>query len=367
MSKYFKGKSFKIYYSKSIESLLKKCPNIQFLSLFLKNNGIFESILPLITKYCHYLNEFDVTLKDRRTEPELNEEFLRLFGPKLKYISCGANLDLNSFHELFSIEKKSFTLFSILIPRFNSPERVVGLNLKKLKELNIDIFPQNHLFAEVLQKFHKIRHLGLILYTTNENSVINAFKESPVLQNLIELKYRGCGAAERWNHFLDSLQQLYEKLPKLKAIEIGPVWVKDFSLLGQQLSPLKAFPELKRLKLDLILVFKAQNKKSRDNISLKAFEEFQNITHLSLGINVRQLNTKILTNIDTYLPKLQYLYINPKIITDEEGVKQMAESLSRLSSLHTIDLRLKYRDISLLLEAKVIEKRRKIRNISINN
>ena len=225
MSKYFKGKSFKIYYSKSIESLLKKCPNIQFLSLFLKNNGIFESILPLITKCCRYLNEFNVTLKDRRTEPELNEEFLRLFGPKLKYISCGANLDLNSFPNLYSIEKKSFSLFNIVIPRFTSPERAVALNLMKLKELIIDIYPQNDVFPEVLQKFHKIRQLGLILYTINENSVINSFKGSSILQNLIELKYRGCGTAEKSNQFFDSLKQFAEKFPKLKNIEISPIWV----------------------------------------------------------------------------------------------------------------------------------------------
>ena len=126
-------------YLKSIESILKKCPNIQTMSLFLENNTIFKSILHLIIKYCRYLNEFDVSLKDRR-EPELNEEFLRLFSQKLKYISCGENLDFNLFPNLYSIAKKSDWFQSF------PPQRLLALNLKNLKELNIELFEQNQKF-----------------------------------------------------------------------------------------------------------------------------------------------------------------------------------------------------------------------------
>ena len=93
ISKQMKDQVFENYL-KSIELLLKKCPNIQIMFIFVKNKRIFKSILPLITKYCINLNEFNVSLDDR-SEPELNEESLRLFGPKLKYISCGKNLDFN--------------------------------------------------------------------------------------------------------------------------------------------------------------------------------------------------------------------------------------------------------------------------------
>ena len=88
MSQQNEKQVFKRVYLKSIESLFKKCPNVQRLRLFIKNNRIFKSILPLITKYCRNLNEFTVSLNDW-SKPELNEEFLQLFGPKLKYISCG--------------------------------------------------------------------------------------------------------------------------------------------------------------------------------------------------------------------------------------------------------------------------------------
>ena len=205
---------------KSIESLLKKCSNIQRMNLFVENNNIFESIVPLITKYCDHLNEFNVSLDDR-SEPELNEEFYRKFGSKLNYISCGQNLDFNLFRNLYSIHKTDCHL----IPT----ERVVGFNLKNLKELNIDLLPQNeNLFREVLQKFHKIKHLSLRLYNDNEESVFNAFKESAVLQNLIELKYDTINA-ENENQFLDSLTQLAKKFPKLKSIAFVLVLMEDIS------------------------------------------------------------------------------------------------------------------------------------------
>ena len=331
ISKQNEDKVFKINYLKSIESVLKKCPNIQTITLFLKNKRIFESIVPLITKYCDHLNEFNVSLKTSRSKPELNKEFLRKFGSKLKYISCGHNLDNNLFPNLYSVKRTDFHLIST--------ERLLALNHKNLKELNVNLYQQNqHFLSEVLQKFHKIRRLSLNLSPDNSYSLVNAFNESPVLQNLIELKYN-TNSAENAKQFLDLLKKFAEKLPKLKSIAFELVLEKDFSDLRLQLSPLKAFPELKRLDLGLIFL-KSQNK---SRFSLKAFEELQNITHLRLSSKVRQMNGKVLTNIDIYLPKLQYLYIYPEIITDEEGVKQMAESLSRLSSLHTIQFEIKLR------------------------
>ena len=138
----------------------------------------------------------------------------------------------------------------------------------------------------MLQKFHEIRQLSLHLYTANENYVFNAFKESPVLRDLIEPKYY-TNSGENGKQFLYSLKRLAEKFPKLKSIQIDFVFVNDFSNLRQQLSPLKAFPELKRLCLGLIFL-KHQNK---FELSLMSFGELQNMTHLSLRSDVK-LNEK---------------------------------------------------------------------------
>ena len=87
-----------------------------------------------------------------------------------------------------------------------------------MKELNIDFQEENqHLFPEVLQKFHKISRLSLFLIIDNEKSIFNAFKETPVLQNLIEIKYYP-KSYEIAKQFLDSLKQMENKLPKLKSI-----------------------------------------------------------------------------------------------------------------------------------------------------
>ena len=176
----------------------------------------------------------------------------------------------------------------------------------------------------------------------------------------MKLKYYTI-SGENGNQFLYSLKRLAEKFPKLKSIEIDFVFVKDFSNLRQQLSPLKAFPHLKRLDLWLYI----EPEMYHDMLSLKPFEELSNITHLTLEFDCKLLNEEILTNIDIYLPKIQYLVIRRIISTDEEGVTQMTESLSRLSRLQTIDLRLTYGHISELMKAKIVEKCRKIRNIYI--
>ena len=344
---------------KSIESLLKKCPNIQSITLDIEYR-FMKSIFLLITKYCDYLQELSFYMDDFR-EPEINEEFYRKFGSKLNYLGFreyrGRKIDYNLFPNLYSIGKK-------FDPETISPVRALRLNLKNLKELNIDISEQNqHLFPEVFHKFHKIRHLVLTENPRNSNAtmntVFNAFHNSPVLQNLNQLNFF-TENREIGKQFLESLKQLPKKLPKLKSIKIGYFFVENFS---RQLSPLKGFSELKRLELWIT----TKGEEDHDKFSFKAFGKLMKITHLKVGSHFEEkpVNWKILTDIDIYLPKLQYLCLDPIIITDEEGVKQMAESLSRLSSLQTIDLILKYEHISELMKAKIAEKCRKIRKIFI--
>ena len=353
MIEQIEDKVFERNYMTSIELLLKKCPNIQTINTYIKNR-IFRSILPLITKYCDKLIEFNVSLDDS-TYPQLSEEFYRKFGSKLKYILCGNELELNLFPNLKSLNKYHYPT--------TSPEYVLPLNLLNLKELYITLNEGNkHLFREVLKKFLKIKHLCLSVESNDQMAVFNAFKESPVLQNLIELKYR-TNCEQNGKQFLDSLKRLTKKFPKLKSIEIGFLLVKVFSNLRQQLSLLKAFSDLKRL--DLMLTFRTDN--DHDTFSFKPFKEHSNITHLTLLFDVKQLNAKILTNIGIYLPKLQFLFILREIITDEEGVTQMAESLSRLSYLQTIELGFIDQYICDLMSVKIAEKCRKIRNIYIYN
>ena len=350
-------------YLEWFQSLLKKCPNIQTMSLILKNRTIFKLILPLIIKYCRHLNEFNVSLRkcQTRTKSELKGEFHLKFGSKMKYIwfnRCSRiYFHYEWFPNLYSIGKKTKH-------KRISPERLLETNLMHLKEVNIKLSEQNHhLFPEVLQKYYRIRHMTLVIsHPVIEEPVFKAFKESPVLQNLIELKYRDWAVTEnnRCNKNLGSLTHLSEKFPKLKSLEFGWLFVKDLSVLRQQLSSLKAFPELTRLELGLLFL-----EDDYDQFSFKLCEELSNVTHLTLAFFGKDLDHKTLTDIEIYLPKLQYLFIGYLIVEDKEGVKQTAESLSRLSSLRTIGLCLRYQHISESLKAKIIKKCRKLQKISI--
>ena len=335
---------------KSIESVLKKCPNIQQIDArSAPNYEMHKNIIQLITKYCNHLIEYNGYLI--HSNEEEFKEYHQKFRSKLKE-GIIASPYLNNF-----------VLFPNLQTLSQEPDvdldDILQLNSRQVKRLEFYVYEEEeYKVPEVLQKFKEIRRLSLHLYTDSEESVFNALKESAVLQNLIELKYITTGV-QNGNQFLDSLKYLAKKFPKLKSIEIKSVSLKD---LKQQLCALKAFPSLKRLDLELIfLKYQYMNE-----FSLKPFQELQNITHLSLGFTDRPLDEEILTDIDIYLPKLQYLLIKSEIITYEEGVTQMAESLSRLSSLHTINLgKLKYGRISELMTTKTAKKCRKIRKIHI--
>ena len=105
---------------KSIESLLKKCPNIQSISLDIEYRFL-KSIFLLITKYCDYLREFNFFPRDPN-ELDLNQEFHRKFISKLDYLTFGEyrgrKFDYNLFPNLYSIGKK-------FDPETISPERAL--------------------------------------------------------------------------------------------------------------------------------------------------------------------------------------------------------------------------------------------------
>ena len=131
---------------------------------------------------------------------------------------------------------------------------------------------------------------------------------------------------------------------------------------------LKAFP-LKRLNLRFFFF----NNEVEDNIdvnqlfSFELFKGFSNITHLSLYFNLRQtLKESILKEIDINLPKLQYLEISDRFDTTPEGVTQMADILSRLSRLETIELEVKSGVDLRPIEDQITEKCRKIKEIKIS-
>ena len=332
---------------KQIEALLKKCPNIASMDLYgferkYRNNS--KLMLQMITKYCNHLIEFKgISLETNDCE---TREFCKKFGPKLKKL-C----QFSYMEEIIKFPN----LQSLYFRNHVTLEQILQLNSKELKSLYISIYgKKEHMIREVLQKFHKIRHLGLSVNTDNQKSALNAFQDSPLLQNLIELKISENGS-QRCVSIIKCLKQMAKKCPNLKRIQISyQIFLEEISDFEKLMSSLKIFPHLQRLDINL------EFSPGLGFISFKSFP--QQLTHLSLGFNGKQLNVSILNDIVINLTKLQYLEIKPKILTDEEGVTQIADILSRLSSLQTINLWLNY-PISRLLREEIIKKCRKIRNI----
>ena len=77
------------------------------------------------------------------------------------------------------------------------------------------------------------------------------------------------------------------------------------------------------------------------------------------------LKESILKDIDIHLPKLQYLEIAYMFDTTPEGVTQMADILSRLSRLQTIQLEFKSGVDFKIIEEQITKKCRKIRKIQL--
>ena len=284
-----------------------------------------------------------------------SKNFTKKFGSKLKNFHVYRNM--NAYHLFPNLRSLETT-----INRFDLVD-ILQLNLRQFEELEITFTEgKEKLFREVLQNIHKIRHLTLILTTNNEKLFFKTLKDSPILQNLIEL-YLKRYDVDSCVFFVNCLKQMAKKFPNLKKILITNVMdlgnVSDFE---QLMSSLKAFPHLKRLDISFENMMDSLFRDFLEFFSFKFFP--QELTHLTLLFNYRKVNSKFLKDIDIHLPKLQYLFIRHQIISDEEGVTQMLDILSRLSSLQTINLGILY-PISQQIREKFIKKCRKIRNISI--
>ena len=354
--------AFKSCFHKPIESLLKKCPNIQSIDLTrieTNNNEISKQIFQMITKYCNHLNEFNVLWFDLNEYK--SQEFCRMFGSKLRNI-CGFCLknicDLNIIKlfpnvQSFYLDTKLFQL-----------DHIRQLNLNLLKQLTIYGREEKEcVIREVLQKFPNIRHLSLCIKIFNEKSVFNVFKDSPLLQYLIELKIWIIG--DRSAVFIiNCLTQMAKKCPNLKRIEFKfsfEIILKNISDFEELMSSLKAFLHLKRLYICL----KFMSGLEFDKIfSFKGFP--QQLTHLSLGFNSEiKLNESHLKDLDINLPNLQYLKIKNMFDTTVEGVTQLSNILIRLTRLETIVLAFDPEVDFQPIREKIIEKCPKIRRIQI--
>ena len=351
--------AFKSCHYKPIESLLKKCLNIQSIDLFRiysNNSQISKLMLQMITKYCNHLIEFKV-LRFDSNECE-SQKFCRKFGQKLKYFRSAENLfDFNLFPNIESIDVLNVKRIDNIEDRV---EEILKLNSNKIKELEFEIdMNMEHLLPKFLQKFDKLTQLRVKLRT---HALNETFMDFPFLQNLLDLVISGVN--QDFEEMCDLLKQIAIKCVKLKSLVLdSKIILKNISEVKQLFQILKAFPALKRLNFGL-----DTGTDINQWFSFELFKDFpQQLTHLSLNLFNRPLNESLIKGIDIYLPKIQDLYIWCPLKTNTEGLTQMADILSRLSGLQTFVLWCDPEVDHKPMEDMIIEKCVKIKTIILYN
>ena len=282
---------------KSLEVLLKKCPNIT--SIHLRESEVefdYNPVFRLITKYCNNLRQID--FGEIEINDEKIEEFQRKFGPKIK--SLYRLKDANNYNLFPNIEKLLFDENDKDLQDF-----IPRLKLNKLTKLELYLEAQ-HIVKTCVDTFPKLTHFYLNVYldamTQNENEIYKSLEFISNLKNLIDFSFDGF---VQNTLFCDSLKRLANKCQKLKSIECV-LDMTENSDISQLLSAIKAFPALNRLYLRLCGDL---DRNEFNNFSFEAFKGLSNITHLTLYCDSVILNEKKLKDIDIYLPNIQYLEI----------------------------------------------------------
>ena len=346
----------------SFKALLKKCPNITSIQLDgyqlfdpHHNHDKINEVYRLIIKNCNNLSEINL-LEDLNDSNF--EEFHQKFGQNIKYLPYfdGKLIEMNRFP---NIEK-------VIITYVENELIISQLKLEKLKQLDIVFNPgQEHMLQTVIDTFPSLTHLKVSI-TDQKNAIYNSLKNISNLKHLIHFGFHN-GFGKNDNRFCDLLKQMANNCQKLKSIDCRLNFETN-SNIKQLLSQLKVFSALKRL--NLWFIFKENEDydvidgPKKQLFSFELFKGFSNITHLAL--NFGQIFVEFhFKEIDINLPKLQYLEINNYFHKTREGVKEMADILSRLSRLETLKLKLEFGVDFKPIEEQITEKCRKIRKILI--
>ena len=237
-------------------------------------------------------------------------------------------------------------------------EELLLLGSSDLKKLNLIEYSNDLLLSKVMQKFEELTHLTITTQVLRE-----AFKDFAFHQNLKELVL-GFTQNEGFEDICDSLKEIAIKCPKLKRIWVfSAIILKNISEVKQFFLKLEAFPSLKRMDITLMDETDIQ---TNQWFSFELFEGFpQKLTQLSFYLYDKPLNESVLKDIDIYLPKLQEFCFYSPLKTDSKGLTEMADILSRLSTLQTIKLRFR-RDVDYQpIKAMIIEKCLKIKTIEL--
>ena len=223
---------------KSLEILLKKCPNITSIELK-KSFGRYDNnqVFRLITKYCNNLCEFD--FEGNEINDEYFEEFQRKFGQKINFIH--RLKDANNYKLFPNIESLNVSFdrdLKLVLPQ---------LKLKQLTDLRLVVSSgEVHMVKTCVDIFPTLKHFHLQILIFNSESIYSFLDYISNLKHLIDFSIEAFDVNNKL--FCDSLKRMANKCQKLISFSL---YLRSNSDIRQILSSIKAFPALKRLGLRL--------------------------------------------------------------------------------------------------------------------
>ena len=338
-----------------LTTILKKLPNIRSLDQkrFDRFNGINDSFIDLIVKYCNNLNEIHCDFSG--ISDKIEENFIKKFGSQIKSIFV-KNSDFerleglhNSMANIKRVNYLSFAWKQSPLPHgfqsFFIPFLENVCYLKNMKRISIRLFKNDsNQQMKDLQTFvennKSITHLCLLFDIMDTNFTNFVFKQISNLNNLIELEIYEI------KEFSAEFKQIAVNCPQLKSLIINLISNED-SQIESILIQLKIFNSLQRLCINCIEYYSGI-----EIILNNCLKEMKNLTHLKLGFPTFPsvlLNECLFTDFDKCLPKLQFLFIKNSV----EATEETAVILSRFSNLESVVLFASNQSISNLIENKV--------------
>ena len=323
--------------SELIEEIFKNCNNLTHIEF---NNSAHikeEDQKKLFDKFGHQLisiiNYSPVLDFTFTSAPNIEELIIDSFDPKLSQIEF-KRLKRFNFMNLWAEDSDSFGVF-------------IENNAKTLKHLDIT-------YCNISDKNSAKRLLKIVMKAIN------------LIHLWIDIDFKLID-----NSFNNYWKQIAIKCKQIKSLKHYIEVNESLRLNEEMLSILKQFKRLKRL--DLQLYFEDFDGSVEDLHPFEELKGLEGLTHFSIDINFikegvhaietsnKTFNETLLIDIDNNLPKLQYLWIECPFIASE----WTSQVLSRLSSLETIKLKIRNREIRPQIERQLIENCKHLRSFCV--
>ena len=318
------GPTKKRSYEVCLESLLKKCSNIEKISIGPKNNS---SVLSLIGGYCPKIKS--LKLWDSYSY-EGNMSFFRIYGPKLEELDIEGNAEAIKEYTKYcpNLKKIYITEYSIICEKDEQ-------YLPKLVRIEVlEISSRNLLnFEKISVKYSQtMKILNIRINDMTQEDLKTCIKCIARFENLKELKLR-INCSKKTETIDDCLSLIGQKCTKLLKLDLRinssvPISDQFFQIFSE-------FKSIKKLELYL----------PNNTVLSGSVECFKHCKQLNeLVIDYKELSEEFFNNFETIVPKLKFL----KITTCKQYGDNFIDRFDSLKYIKRVELSIEREDGSVL-------------------